>query len=33
MNKSKEEIESVTNIYYVTPKILPLGEGLVTMNY
>ena len=33
MSTSKEMTESLTNIYYVTPKILPLGEGRVAMTY
>lgn len=33
MINSKEVTESLTNIYYVTPKILPLGEGRVAMTY
>jgi len=33
MSTSKEVTESLTNIYYVTPKILPLGEGRVAMTY
>ena len=32
MNRSKGATESVINIYYVMPKILPLGEGRVAMN-
>lgn len=33
MTNSREVTESLTNIYYVMPKILPLGNGRVAMTY
>ena len=33
MTNSKEVTESLTNIYYVMPKLLPLGEGRIAMTH